>query len=226
MLRIKNIRVLKIIISVMFTSLFWGCSKTAMLDDEDQIITNLIINSEEFKTIRIAINDIKLASKSNSTLLNKNVTKNIDLSNRLTITEKELEDILTQKNYYNAKFLSKKTFEMHLAFSKLFNKYSRLKILKKEKLESIFRNVFDNEKKYNLEVLKSFDVCSENYANGIEDCSDSLGWNMLAAGFGGFLAGGGIASAGTISILGGLAYMEYDHCRQKVVSRWKGCRGI
>lgn len=104
MLRIKNIRVLKIIISVMFTSLFWGCSKTAMLDDEDQIITNLIINSEEFKTIRIAINDIKLASKSNSTLLNKNVTKNIDLSNRLTITEKELENILTQKNYFNAKF--------------------------------------------------------------------------------------------------------------------------
>lgn len=208
-----------LVILVIFTN---ACQKAHTNDiNEEDLITQINLSSE-FKSAIENLTEIKELTKTvtdipinYSPVDEKNLKKSI-------LTESELTELLNNIGYINSPIIAKKTFEFQNNILKVFNKFPVLLKIQKQKIGVILINAYKKDRITN-KTIQRMDMCSDAYADGMEDCDDDFGYGMLMV-VGGSAFGGPVAWAGGITIGGGLLYLQYNNCRGKVVTRWKRCR--
>jgi hypothetical protein len=208
-----------LVILVLFTN---ACQKAHTNDiNEEDLITQINLSSE-FKSAIENVTEIQKLTKTvidipinYSPIGEKSLKKSI-------LTESELTELLNNIGYINSPMISKKTFEFQNNILKVFNKFPILKKIQKQRIGIILINAYKKGRITN-KTIQRMDMCSDAYADGMEDCDDDLGYGLLMV-VGGSAFGGPVALAGGITIGGWLLYHQYNNCRGKVVTRWKRCR--
>jgi hypothetical protein len=192
----------------------------------DSLLARQIASSAEFKSILINIGEIKTAIKTNTLLRHESGIKN-NLFNEATSIENEsaLNLFLLKLGYKNAEAIVSYTIINTDLFLELYTEFPELYKHDKESCIAIFKLALLLDKSNTFQLVKPYmlaDECSSNYAFGIQDCSEALGWDLIAAQIG--LALPTPINLGATLILSGIAYLKEYSCKINVVERWQACR--
>jgi hypothetical protein len=192
----------------------------------DTLLAKQISSSDEFKSILLNIGEIKTAIKTNTLLRHESGINNNLFNEATSITnEPALNLFLLKLGYKNAEVIVRYTLINTDLFLKLINTFPELNKRDKESVLMIFKLAFLLDKSNTVQLVKPYmlaDECSSNYAFGIQDCSEGLGWDLIAAQIG--LALPTPVNLGATLILSGIAYLKEYSCKINVVERWQACR--
>jgi hypothetical protein len=196
----------------------------------DLTLVNQISSSIEFNSLSKNIRDIKIAINNPNNFMQENLIFDDLLNKCNSITnESTLSEFLYNLGYKNADIISRLSIINNELLLKIFLKFPCLNKFNKKKIMDIINSAYKNLVNDHSNKYKAFfvlDECSNNFANGMENCNNTLGWDLVEASVAGILAivGTPIVSTGTILTLSGIAYAKNFHCKTSVVSQWRTCR--
>lgn len=218
-------------LSLLFTITIYSCSKNQLQVNQNVILSDSALAkqislSTEFKSILLNISDIETAIKNNSLPQQERIIDKNDFNEAASIeNENALKIFLLKLGYKNADIIVKHTLTNNTLFLEVFSAFPELHKRNKECLLAIFKFAFLLSKSDTAQSVKPFmlaDDCSKNYAYGIEDCSEALSWDLIAAQIGLILPTP--VNLGITLTLSGLAYLKEYSCKINVVKRWQACR--
>ena len=218
-------------LSLLFSITIYSCSKNQLQVNQNVILSDSALAkqislSTEFKSILLNISDIDTAIKNNSLPQQERIIDKNDFNEAASIeNENALKIFLLKLGYKNADIIVKHTLTNNTLFLEVFAAFPELYKRNKECLLAIFKFAFLLSKSDSAQSVKPFmlaDDCSKNYAYGIEDCSEALSWDLIAAQIGLILPTP--VNLGITLTLSGLAYLKEYSCKINVVKRWQACR--
>jgi hypothetical protein len=218
-------------LSLLFSITIYSCSKNQLQVNQNVILSDSALAkqislSTEFKSILLNISDIDTAIKNNSLPQQERIIDKNDFNEAASIeNENALKIFLLKLGYKNADIIVKYTLTNNTLFLEVFAAFPELYKRNKECLLAIFKFAFLLSKSDSAQSVKPFmlaDDCSKNYAYGIEDCSEALSWDLIAAQIGLILPTP--VNLGITLTLSGLAYLKEYSCKINVVKRWQACR--
>ncbi|MEI6190022.1 MAG: hypothetical protein WCP61_06350 [Chitinophagia bacterium] len=216
---------------LLFTITIYSCNKNQLHVNQKVIISDSILAkqisiSTEFESILLNISDIKTSIKNNSLSQQERIIDKNDFNEAASIkNENALKIFLLKLGYKNADIIVKNTLTNNTLFLEAFAAFPELYKRDKERVLAIFKFAFLLSKSDTDKSIKPFmlaDDCSKNYAYGIEDCSEALSWDLIAAQIGLVLPTP--VNLGITLTLSGLAYLKEYSCKINVVKRWQACR--
>jgi hypothetical protein len=218
-------------ILLLFSFTIYSCSKDQLQVNQtliisDSLLAKQIASSAKFKSILLNISDIKTAIKIN-TLPQQESIIDKNLFNEAASIENAsaLNLFLIKLGYKNTDVIVRCTLINNTLIINIFDEFPELYKRDKESVLAIFKLAFLHNKSNTAQLVKPYmlaDECSRNYAYGIEDCSEALGWDLITAQIG--LALPTPFNLGVTLTLSGIAYLKEYSCKIHVVQRWQACR--
>ena len=196
----------------------------------DLTLVNQISSSIEFNSLMKNIRDIKIAIVNPNNFMQENLIFDDLLKKVNSITnESTLSEFLYNLGYKNADIIARLSITNNELLLKIFLKFPVLNKFSKEKIMDVFNSAHKNIASNHSNNYKAFlvlDECSNNFANDMEGCNNTLGWDLVDAAVAGMLAlvGTPVVSSGTILVLSGLAYAKNFQCKLSAVNEWRTCR--
>ncbi|MDP1841933.1 MAG: hypothetical protein Q8K64_00840 [Sediminibacterium sp.] len=204
-----------------------GCEKSNILHVDKHTLSSQIASSEKFSMIINNLSTVKkhikaFSSPPSTALTEAEINKEISSIKN----ENSLKSLLLKFGHQNPEVIVNQTINVNNLIMEIFKQYPILHEYDKNGIMDIFTKAYFIRKYESNMFIKGLDVCSQNYASGMNDCTEDLGFNIIMAGLSGFLAGGGIAAPASILLFSAVAYYQEHRCKVRVVKQWQQCRGI
>lgn len=221
-----------IIVISLFSSivLMLGCEKEANIIEKNRSekeIIKLVLEKSEFIKVNINLNRIiELSKIKNELVVNfisvKSSTKEVNSVSKANTFLKSIGIVNADKILE----LCNNNYEL---IQKIIFGIPEIKNMHPVEKTDLFNKIFLEYDRINKQtyVMKSMDICSSGYANGMDACSRQLALELgtsAVAGAAGMAAGTPLA--GGIIYFGGiaLAYLHESSCQQDVKNTWSACR--
>lgn len=185
-----NVGIFAALTSIMlFAFVFAGCKKESFKEDKD-ILSLKISSSEKFNLL---FNSLSFIKKQSQIFSNPIIEySDLEINQQLTSIKdgNSFNKFLNKLGYSKPEIFVNNIIGLNVLIQEIFNQYPSLYQFDKAEITDIFINAY-YRKKYDLQSkIKSMDICSQDYADGISDCEEDLGIALVIAGIGGFIAGG------------------------------------
>lgn len=171
---------------ILFSIIIVGCKKNNELIEDKDSLSVKIAFSKEFNSLLNTLASVKkdIQQHSNKT---DNEYSEADLSLDISLIndEESFNQILIRLGHPNPKFHTSQLAIISNYIENIFDENPSLSHYNKETIVEIFTKAYYIRKEESKKLFKRSDICSHNYADGMSDCEDDLGYNLLFAGMGG-----------------------------------------
>ena len=151
----------------------------------DLTLVNQISSSIEFNSLMKNIRDIKIAIVNPNNFMQENLKFDDLLKKVNSITnESTLSEFLYNLGYKNADIIARLSITNNELLLRIFLKFPVLNKFSKEKIMDVFNSAHKNIASNHSNNYKAFlvlDECSNKFANDMEGCNNTLGWDLVDA---------------------------------------------